>query len=151
MVENGILKPSGGIQHRGGTYAALNEQNPLLARREIVVEVDTGRMKVGDGVRRWNALNYTSDIGGMSVPTLEVTQSSQTVYAGNSIELTITTNSDGEIELISSDNSIAILYFGGYYVKPENPGNANQQRVEPGGIGKAPRSYKANGIKLGER
>jgi len=66
MIENGILKPSGFIQLRGGTYEALSEANPLLARREIMVELDTGKIKVGDGVNYWNDLPYAG--GGLSAP-----------------------------------------------------------------------------------
>lgn len=59
-IENGILKPSGTMQLRGGTAAVLAAENPLLARREIVVEVDTGKHKVGNGTDRWNTLQYPS-------------------------------------------------------------------------------------------
>lgn len=57
-VDNGILKPSGVIQLRGGTRQVLHDVNPLLASREIVVELDTGRLKAGDGIHRWNDLAY---------------------------------------------------------------------------------------------
>ena len=66
MIENGILKPSGVIQLRGGTYAVMTAANPLLARREIAVEIDTGKIKVGDGVHNWNDLPYAG--GGVEAP-----------------------------------------------------------------------------------
>lgn len=62
-IENGVLKPTGVIQLRGGTAAVLAAENPLLARREIVVEVDTGKIKIGNGTDSWNALPY---VGGGS-------------------------------------------------------------------------------------
>lgn len=62
-IENGVLKPTGVIQLRGGTALALSTENPLLARREIVVEVDTGKIKIGNGTDSWNALPY---VGGGS-------------------------------------------------------------------------------------
>lgn len=65
-IENGVLKPSGVIQLKGGTYTALSTENPLLARREIAVEVDTGKIKVGNGTSNYNALPYAG--GGMDVP-----------------------------------------------------------------------------------
>ena len=58
MIENGILKPNGVIQLRGGTAANLTAVNPLLKNREIVVETDTGKAKIGDGTHRWNELAY---------------------------------------------------------------------------------------------
>jgi hypothetical protein len=57
-IENGVLKPSGVVQLRGGTFEAMSEANPLLARREVAVEIDTGKIKVGDGVTLWNDLPY---------------------------------------------------------------------------------------------
>lgn len=51
----------GVIQLRGGTKAVLAAVNPILARREIMVEVDTGQMKIGTGTRRWNNLKYVGD------------------------------------------------------------------------------------------
>ena len=64
-VENRILNLSGVIQLRGGTAAVLASENPLLARREIMVEVDTGRIKVGDGTHNYNSLDYA----GISPPS----------------------------------------------------------------------------------
>lgn len=46
------------IQLRGGTYPILNAENPVLAEREIVLELDTGRFKVGDGTTAWLDLPY---------------------------------------------------------------------------------------------
>ena len=56
----GPVKSLGGgvMQMRGGTAAVLASVNPLLARREIMVEVDTGQMKIGTGTQRWNSLKY---------------------------------------------------------------------------------------------
>ena len=65
-IENGILKPTGVIQLKGGTYTALSTENPLLARREIAVEIDTGKIKVGNGTSYYNDLPYAG--GGMDVP-----------------------------------------------------------------------------------
>lgn len=43
---------------RRGTKASLKAINPLLREGEPMVEIDTGRMKVGDGNRRYNKLKY---------------------------------------------------------------------------------------------
>lgn len=40
------------------------EKNPLLQKGEIGHEVDTGKLKIGDGVTYWNDLPY--NIGGLS-------------------------------------------------------------------------------------
>ena len=62
-IEYGVLKPSGAIQLKGGTSVALATDNPLPARREIVVETDTGKIKVGNGIDRWNTLPYAGGTG----------------------------------------------------------------------------------------
>ena len=50
-IENGVLKPSGALQIRGGTWEALEAENPLLARRELCVEFDGDEiyLKAGNG------------------------------------------------------------------------------------------------------
>lgn len=68
-IENGILKPSGVIQLRGGTAENLASVNPVLNEREIMIETETGKIKVGKAFYRngmlntlnWNDLPY---IGG---------------------------------------------------------------------------------------
>ena len=64
-ADNNILTSIVVIQHRGGTTSALQQMNPLLERREIVVETDTGKLKVGDGVHNWKDLPYS---GASSLP-----------------------------------------------------------------------------------
>lgn len=48
----------GRIQHPRYTAAALAAANPQLLDGELVYESDTGRHKIGDGVKAWNALPY---------------------------------------------------------------------------------------------
>ena len=62
-MSNSILRPNGTMQLRGGTAEAMATENPLLARREVAAEVDTGKLKVGNGVDRWNALPYVGGSG----------------------------------------------------------------------------------------
>lgn len=60
MIEKGILKPSGVIQLRGGTSDNLKNANPILVCRELMIEIDTGRVKAGDGIHSWTELPYVS-------------------------------------------------------------------------------------------
>lgn len=48
------------IQLRHDTFAAWSASNPVLLAGEVGCETDTGRQKVGDGVRSYSALPYTS-------------------------------------------------------------------------------------------
>lgn len=65
-IENGVLKPTGVLQLRGGTAAAMSTENPILARREIAVEIDTGKAKIGNGTDSWNSLPYICSCSGNS-------------------------------------------------------------------------------------
>ena len=59
ITENNILTFSGVVQLRGGTAEAMSKTNLVLACREIAVEIDTGRIKCGDGIHSWNELPYS--------------------------------------------------------------------------------------------
>lgn len=49
------------IQFRGGTAAEWAARNPVLDVREMGVETDTRRWKLGDGNTAWNALPYANE------------------------------------------------------------------------------------------
>lgn len=51
------------IQIRRDTAANWTAANPVLAAGEPAVESDTGKTKVGDGIRNWAALPYESESG----------------------------------------------------------------------------------------
>ena len=46
------------IQSRNDTAASWVSANPILAQGEIGIERDTRLIKLGDGVTRWNDLEY---------------------------------------------------------------------------------------------
>jgi hypothetical protein len=48
------------IQFKRGTAAALTAANILLSAGEPCVELDTGKIKVGDGATAWNNLPYSA-------------------------------------------------------------------------------------------
>lgn len=48
---------------RGGARAALESRNEVPLGRELVVETDTGAMKLGDGVRAYNELPFIGGAG----------------------------------------------------------------------------------------
>lgn len=43
------------------TKKNLTQADPMLLSGEWGLETDTGRLKIGDGVRRWQALPYKID------------------------------------------------------------------------------------------
>ncbi|WP_143745078.1 hyaluronate lyase N-terminal domain-containing protein [Megasphaera cerevisiae] len=46
------------VQHKTGTAAQWTSVNPTLAKGEIGVEIDAGRIKIGDGITAWENLPY---------------------------------------------------------------------------------------------
>jgi hypothetical protein len=48
------------LKLRGDTAAAWTAANPTLAAREMAVETDTRRIKIGDGSTAWTALPYAA-------------------------------------------------------------------------------------------
>jgi hypothetical protein len=50
----------GTVQLRHGTAASWTSTNPVLLLGEAGVETDTGRVKYGDGSRRWTFLTYAA-------------------------------------------------------------------------------------------
>jgi hypothetical protein len=46
------------LQLRGGSAAAWTSANPILADREVGVETDTKKLKIGNGTSSWNSLSY---------------------------------------------------------------------------------------------
>jgi hypothetical protein len=57
------LDISGPVRPAGDTSANWAAGNPVLAPREIGLELDTRRFKVGDGVTPWTSLPYFGSIG----------------------------------------------------------------------------------------
>ena len=49
---------SGAIQLRGDTAANFTAKNPILAERELAIEIDTYLYKIGNGASAWNSLSY---------------------------------------------------------------------------------------------
>ena len=54
------------IQLRRGGAQEWQNSNPILAQGEFGVELDTGRIKIGDGVTSWNTLRYERPIESVS-------------------------------------------------------------------------------------
>jgi Major tropism determinant N-terminal domain len=58
------------IRLRGDTAANWTSGNPTLALREVGLELDTGKFKVGDGTTAWTSLSY---FGGGAVAWASIT------------------------------------------------------------------------------
>ena len=60
------------IQHRRGTAEALETVNEVLLAGEIGIEIDTGKFKIGDGEKAWNALDYAGGGGNITDSTNDI-------------------------------------------------------------------------------
>lgn len=47
------------IKLKRGMSVSWSTRNPVLAAGEPGVEIDTGQMKLGDGITPWNSLPYS--------------------------------------------------------------------------------------------
>lgn len=55
---------------RRGTKQELKDINPMLKQGEPISEYDTGRMKIGDGIHRYNKLKYVGGGSGGGTPSI---------------------------------------------------------------------------------
>jgi hypothetical protein len=70
------------LQLRGDTAAAWTAANPILAEREFAIEMDTQRLKVGDGTTAWNSLPYLNSFA--KTVQFAVTDEFSNITAGSS-------------------------------------------------------------------
>jgi len=68
---------------RGGTAANLAAVNEVPLKRELVVAIDTGRIKLGDGVTSYNALPYVAESPRMGYLTATFDAGDDVVEAGS--------------------------------------------------------------------
>ena len=91
------------IQLRNDTAANFTTYNPVLAQGEIGLELDTKKIKVGDGVKTWNQLGYW--VGPLT---------SEQVIAALGYTPYDSSNPDGYISGITSSDVIEALGFTPY-------------------------------------
>ena len=84
------------IQLRRDLAANWTGTNPVLAQGEPGVELDTKKMKVGDGVTAWNDLAYiTNDVSGGATQNMFVKMSGLNDNLGPNFPGVISTSLDG--------------------------------------------------------
>lgn len=85
---------------RRDTASTWASVNPVLAQGEPGFESDTGKLKIGNGLSAWNALNYMIDYGSLTQPVLITPKEKVTVSA---------TAATGTINFDASTQ--AVLYY----------------------------------------
>lgn len=82
------------IQLRNDTAANWKAANPVLLKGELGIEIDTRKLKIGDGISLWSGLKYISD---------------DLIVANTSPNLDDTNYDIGELWINQSDKSVYIL------------------------------------------
>lgn len=119
----------GRIQHPRYTAAALAAANPQLLDGELVYESDTGRHKIGDGVKAWNALPYAGggDFEG-AIPADQVTQDTEHRFVTDAEKSAWNDVVAKDLSNVSLEKRLST---NGYYKAPD--GLMFQWGVSPGG------------------
>jgi len=89
------------IQLRGDTAANWTSNNTVLRAREMALETDTRKFKIGDGTTAWNSLSYGLTSG--AVATSVITQ----VVSDKSANYTILATDKGSL-IRSTSTAITI-------------------------------------------
>ncbi len=82
------------IQLRNDTAANWKAANPVLLKGELGIEIDTRKIKIGDGISTWVNLKYVSD---------------DLIVANNNPTASDTNHDAGELWVNQSDKSVFIL------------------------------------------
>lgn len=100
------------LQLRGDTAAAWLANNPVLAAREMALETDTHKFKVGDGVTPWSGLAY-GGVQGPAGPTGETGGDGPAGIAASISVGTTTTGAAGSFAAVTNTgtSSAAVLNF----------------------------------------
>jgi hypothetical protein len=72
------------IQLRGGTASAWTSANPTLAQKEMGIETDTNKIKLGDGVTAWTGLGYF-ETGEVTLAASQVFTNKTITFADNTL------------------------------------------------------------------
>jgi len=91
------------IQLRRGGAQEWQNANPILAQGEFGIELDTGRIKIGDGVTSWNTLRYERPIESVSnTANTLVQRDADGNFSAGTITATIIGNASTSTRLASS-------------------------------------------------
>lgn len=90
------------IQFRRGSAYLWKSVNPVLAEGEAGFEIDTGRLKIGDGYNNWNDLQY---IGSGEVIQTVINTNAYTIQKGQAVYFKEIYNGQINIDQYNSNNT----------------------------------------------
>ncbi len=95
------------IQLRGGTAAAWTTANPILAQKEMGIETDTNKIKLGDGTTAWTSLAYF-ETGEVTLSSSQVFTNKTIAYADNTLTGVVPTSAIGvTVQAYDANNTTA--------------------------------------------
>ncbi len=100
------------IQVRRDQDSLFNSENPLLLEGEIAYSIDKNKVKIGDGINRWQALDYLDDelTARVDVLTADATVDGSVDYKV-AAEALLRTESDADLSVrldtLEGDDSVA--------------------------------------------
>lgn len=100
------------------TAAALTAENPVLLAGEVVYESDTGRHKLGDGVKGWNALPYAGGGGNFegNIPAERVEQDGRHLFVSDTEKSAWNNKAAKDLANVSLGK---LFSTNGYYKAPD--------------------------------
>lgn len=118
----------GTIQIKRGTKSALTTNNPLLLEGQPCFETNTGQLKIGDGVNKYNNLPYVGSSSGASIFSGTVSTAASTAAKTTTIEdfklvnevvvivkFTVTNTANNPTLNINGTGAKSIYYAGTYF------------------------------------
>jgi hypothetical protein len=128
------------LQLRRGTAAQWSAANPLLAEGELAVELDTGKFKVGNGIKYWNQLDYTPNITEndlkyslvniLSSSTGAVSWTYNTVT--NQVSSSVSLSSLSDLDILTNPDAGSLLIFDEKINKWVATTEMNEQKLDGG-------------------
>lgn len=94
-----------GFSLRGDTLARWTSFNPVLADREMVLETDTDKFKIGDGVSNYLALPYGGIVGPMGPQGISITFKGTVATFG---DLPLVGNAVNDAYIVTADGNLYV-------------------------------------------
>lgn len=96
------------VRLRRGTSLEWSSVNPLLASGEPGYEVDTNKLKIGNGISNWNSLGYIgAGGGGGGSPTVVYSPTTSIIITENSGEVIVLANATSGSLTVNLPTAIA--------------------------------------------
>ena len=108
-INNNILSFNGALQHKRGTKAALDASDYVPLAGELLIAIDTGHIKAGDGSHTWSQLP--------SPAATEIENSFDAEIAGKALDATKGKNLHDRVTVLEGITGIDC----GEILAPTNP------------------------------